>query len=346
LSRHPFRDGVLWAIAAAVLFGVATPFIQLGGRDAGPVATAALLYAGAALASLGSLGGRRDREAPVRMGALPRLVLIAGFGAVLAPIGLAWGLQRTSAVTASLLLNLEAAFTVLLGWLFFREPVGRRIAVAVLLLAAGGACLVYGASAEGLGWGTIAVVGATLAWALDNALTRPLADLDPVEVVRYKAALGAAVSLALSSLVHQAFPTPGRALLLLVCGAFGYGASLRFYLRAQRAIGAGRTGSVFAVAPFVGAVTAWLLGNRTAGTLTIPSACFFVAGLYLHLTERHEHLHTHDGLEHEHAHRHDDGHHDHAHDPPVAGEHSHVHRHAKRTHAHTHGPDVHHRHSH
>ncbi len=329
-----------------MLFGVATPFIQIGGRDAGPVATASLLYAGAALASLGRAGARRGREAPVRIDALPRLLLVAAFGAVLAPIGLAWGLQRTSAVTASLLLNLEAAFTVLLGWLFFREPVGRRIAVAVVLLAAGGACLVYGASAEGLGWGAVAVVAATFAWALDNALTRPLADLDPVEVVRYKATLGAATSLAVSLLLRQPFPSAARVLTLLACGALGYGASLRFYLRAQRAIGAGRTGSVFAVAPFVGAITAWIVGNRAAIALTIPSACFFVAGLYLHLTERHEHLHTHHELEHEHAHRHDDGHHDHVHDPPVEGQHSHVHRHAERTHSHAHGPDAHHRHSH
>ena len=41
----------------------------------------------------------------------------------------------------------------------------------------------------------------------------------------------------------------GAAVGLLVIGATGYGLSLRFYLLAQRAFGAARTGFVFAFAP-------------------------------------------------------------------------------------------------
>jgi len=345
LDRHPFREGALSAVIAAIFFGVTTPFIQLAGKGAGAIPTAALLYAGAAFAST-DRGTQRDREAPVRMSSFPRLLLVAAFGAVIAPMCLAWGLQRTGAVGASLLLNFEAAFTVLFGWVFFHEHVGWRVGLALALMVAAGACLVYGASSGGIGWGAIAIVVATLAWALDNALTRPMADLNPTQVVRWKASFGALFSFALSSIVRQPFPPVRNAVVLIACGALGYGLSLRFYLRAQRAIGAGRTGSVFAVAPFIGAVAAWSLGDRTVGPLTVVAACLFMAALYLHLTEQHEHLHTHEELEHEHAHRHDDGHHDHVHDPPVEGEHSHVHRHAGQTHAHGHGPDTHHRHSH
>jgi drug/metabolite transporter (DMT)-like permease len=342
---HPFLRGALSAVAAAVLFGVTTPFIQRAGSGAGPVPTAALLYAGAAFASV-DLRRRSDREAPVRTSSLPRLFVVAMFGAFVAPVCLAWGLQRTGAVGASLLLNLEAAFTVLLGWLLFREHVGRRAGAALALMAVAGACLVFRASPEGFGWGAIAIVAATLAWSFDNALTRPLADLDPTQVVRWKGSFGTLASFALLAFVRQPLPPLRHAIALLACGAVGYGVSLRFYLRAQRAIGAGRTGSIFAVAPFVGSLVAWLLGDRAVGPLTFVSAFLFAVALYLHLTERHEHLHTHEEMEHEHAHRHDDGHHDHVHDPPVVGEHSHVHRHAKTTHSHGHGPDTHHRHSH
>jgi drug/metabolite transporter (DMT)-like permease len=346
LDRNPFRRGTVSAVIAAILFGVTTPFIQMAGKGAGAIPTAALLYAGAALASVERPGMRRDREAPVAIESLPRLLLVAIFGAVIAPVCLAWGLQHTGAVGASLLLNFEAAFTVLFGWLLFHEHVGRRVGLALALMAGAGACLVYRGSADGIGWGAIAIVAATLAWAFDNALTRPMADLNPTQVVRWKASLGTLFCFALSSIIRQPFPPLGSALVLLGCGALGYGLSLRFYLRAQRAIGAGRTGSVFAIAPFIGAVVAWCLGDRNLGPLTVVAACMFIAGLYLHLTERHEHPHTHQELEHEHAHRHDDGHHDHQHDPPVAGEHSHVHRHPARTHSHGHGPDAHHRHSH
>jgi drug/metabolite transporter (DMT)-like permease len=346
LDRHPFRQGTLFAAAAAITFGLTTPFIQMAGKGAGPIPTAALLYAGAALATVERPGQRRDREAPVRAGSLPRLLLVAVFGAVLAPMCLAWGLQRTGAVGASLLLNFEGAFTVFFGWLLFHEQVGKRVGFALGLMAVAGACLVFGASAGTFGWGAVAIIVATLAWALDNALTRPLADLDPTQVVRWKASLGALFSFAVSSIVHQPFPSFRNALLLLACGALGYGVSLRLYLRAQRAIGAGRTGSVFAIAPFIGAVAAWVLGDRTVGPLTVVAACLFAVAIYLHLSEEHEHPHAHEELEHEHAHRHDDGHHDHVHDPPIDGVHSHPHRHAATTHVHGHGPDAHHRHSH
>lgn len=137
-----------------------------------------------------------------------------------------------------------------------------------------------------------------------------------------------------------------KALGLLACGATGYGLSLRLYLLAQRRFGAGRTASVFAVAPFVGAAISFALGERVGGPGFFVGAAMFALGVYLHASERHAHAHHHDALEHEHAHQHDDGHHDHAHDPPVRGEHTHPHRHEPRTHEHEHVPDDHHQHEH
>ena len=150
----------------------------------------------------------------------------------------------------------------------------------------------------------------------------------------------------LSFAMHQPFPRFRATLALLACGATGFGLSLRFYLLAQRRIGAGRTGSVFALAPFVGVGAAWALGDRSGNLVTVLSGGFFGFGVYLHLTEAHGHQHTHTPLEHEHVHRHDDGHHDHPHAPPVEGEHSHAHRHDRRSHDHPHAPDLHHRHEH
>jgi hypothetical protein len=134
------------------------------------------------------------------------------------------------------------------------------------------------------------------------------------------------------------------ALVLLVCGATGYGLSLRLYLTAQRRIGAARTGSVFALAPFVGASVAIAFGDRALDWLTALAAALFGFGVYLHASEHHEHEHHHDPVEHDHPHRHDDGHHDHTHDPPVGGEHSHAHRHGALVHSHEHAPDLHHDH--
>ncbi|HEY0482652.1 MAG TPA: EamA family transporter, partial [Kofleriaceae bacterium] len=303
---------------------------------------------GAALTALVVLVGVRRGEAAVRRSDVPRLIAIAVAGGAIAPSLLAWGLQRAGAAVGALLLNLEAVFTVLLARALFAEPIGRRVAIAVACMVAGGAALAFDSSAGG-GFGmlgVLALAGATAAWALDNAWTRPLAERDPFQVILAKAALGASLTAAVALVRGEPWPPIGHAAVLVACGATGYGASLYLYLLAQRRIGAGRTGSVFALAPFIGAALAWALGAGHAGWFAVAATGLFVLGVYLHASERHGHRHTHEPTDHEHMHRHDDGHHTHAHEPPVAGEHSHRHRHDHVEHDHDHAPDVHHVHRH
>jgi hypothetical protein len=164
--------------------------------------------------------------------------------------------------------------------------------------------------------------------------------------VMAKGALGACATSVLAVVAGEPLPGLLTLLGLLAIGATGYGLSLRFYLLAQRAFGAARTGSVFAFAPFIGAAGAVLLGDRSFGWMMGVGSVLMLAGVLLHLAESHGHEHEHDALEHEHAHRHDDGHHEHKHEPMPAGAHSHPHLHAPLRHAHPHVPDVHHTHRH
>ena len=267
---------------------------------------------------------------------LPRVVAVTLAGGAIAPALLAWGLQRSGATTGALLLNLEAVFTVALAALVYREHVGKRVGVAVTAMALGGVALVATGSARGGRGGALAVAGATLGWAIDNTLTRPLAERDPLAVVGAKGALGATFTALAALAFAEDLPPLREALALLACGATGYGLSLRFYLLAQRTIGAARTGSVFAVAPFVGAALAIALGDRSFGApLAIAAACFAL-GVYLHVTEHHGHRHAHADTDHEHPHRHADDHHAHVHDPPFVGEHTHPHHHERLEHEHEH----------
>ena len=348
MPRSPLATGVLLAALAAVAFGIATPVVAWAGRDVGPLSTAALLYVGAALTAIVMQLMIRRGEASIRRGDAPRLIAIAVAGGAIAPTLLAWGLQRAGATAGALLLNLEAVFTVLLARAFFHEPIGRRVAIAVACMAAGGAALTLDSSASGsFGlFGVLAVAGATVAWALDNTWTRPLAERDPFQVILVKGGLGASLTASVALLRGEAMPPIDHAAVLLACGATGYGASLYLYLLAQRRIGAGRTGSVFALAPFIGAALAWSLGDRHAGWLALGAASLFALGVYLHASERHRHRHAHARLDHDHMHRHDDEHHTHRHDPPFAGEHSHPHHHEAVDHEHEHAPDIHHCHSH
>ena len=347
LHPHPALGGGLLALAAAALFGASTPLVQRFGAGRGALTTAALLYLGATLVALLTRRSA-NREAPLRRSDLGRLLTMAAFGAVLGPVALAWGLQHTSGFSASLMLTLEAAFTAVLAWRWYGEVMDRRVAVAMLVLVAGGLVLVaeQGSSGGVQVLGLLAVMLATAAWGVDNALSRALAERDPGQVVWVKSALGASASALLALLWGDPMPGLGAALALVLVGATGYGLSLRFYLLAQRAFGAARTGSVFAFAPFMGAMAAYALGERTASWGMALGGGLMLLGVLLHLSESHEHEHKHEPMSHEHAHTHDDGHHLHVHHPMPEGAHSHRHTHAGLEHRHPHVPDAHHTHSH
>ena len=343
----PALRGALTALAAALLFGVSTPLVQRFGAGIGSFATAALLYAGAAL--VGAVLRRpAGREARVRPGDAPRLLLMALFGAGIGPVALAWGLQHTSGTSASLMLTLEAVFTAVLARLWYHETLDRRITLALSLLTLGGMLLVLDSAESGAGRtaGLLAVAAATAAWGMDNTLSRALADRDPGQVVMFKGAVGAAATTLIAFLSGEPAPGLWAATALLAVGATGYGLSLRFYLLAQRAFGAARTGSVFAFAPFVGALFAFALGERSGSPWLLGGGVLMILGIVLHVMEKHAHEHAHGFMEHEHAHRHDDGHHSHAHGPMPVGSHSHRHQHAPLRHAHAHVPDEHHSHEH
>lgn len=346
-STHPALKGGLLALLASALFGLSTPMVQSLGKSVGSFTTAALLYAGAAVVAW-VLRQPAAKEAGIKKSDWPRLFAMAGTGAVIGPVALAWGLQHTSGSSASLMLTLEAVFTAVLAWRWYGETLDKRVIAAVVLMLAGGMVLVIeqGSLGQVQLWGLLAVMLATVAWGVDNTLSRGVADRDPGQVVLVKAVLGSACTLALATLFDEPIPLLTTAMGLVTVGATGYGLSLRFYLLAQRTFGAARTGSVFAFAPFIGAIGAFGLGDRSGSALMVVAGVLMMLGVVLHLMESHAHEHTHDALEHEHAHRHDDGHHTHVHDPVPEGTHSHWHKHESVTHSHAHVPDAHHGHSH
>ena len=340
--------GALLALASALLFGATTPLVQYFGRGVDSFVTAALLYAGAALA--GWLTRRPvEREARLRRTDMPRLLLASLLGAAVGPVALAWGLQHATASAASLMLTLEAVFTAWLARVFYGESMPARVALAMVCISAGAALLLADRS-SGTNvadvFGLLAVLGATIAWGADNTLSRSLALRDPGRTVLAKAAIGTCATILIALCTSAATPPLRAAAGLFVVGAVGYGLSLRLYLLAQRAFGAGRTASVFAFAPFIGALVAIALGERGVSTWLLGGAALMLLGVLLHLVERHAHAHVHEPLRHEHAHTHDDGHHAHAHDPMPQGAHSHWHRHGAMRHTHSHVPDAHHTHRH
>lgn len=346
------RRGVGAALAAAALFGASTPAAKalLGGVQ--PAMLAGVLYAGSGLA-LGAWWVIRNRlqrdrpEAPLRMGDLGWLAGAILAGGVVGPVLLMVGLRGTPAVAGSLLLNLEGVFTAGLAWFAFRETFDRRILSGMACILGGGIVLSWsGGQVEGgRVWPALAIVGACLAWAIDNNLTRKISASDPLQIASLKGLAAGPISILLGMAAGERLPLGGFLAAGAVAGALGYGLSLTLFISALRQIGTARTAAYFSVAPFVGAVLSIVfLGDQMSWRLA-AAGMLMAAGVWLHLTERHMHLHKHDAGEHEHRHMHDEHH---AHEPAVDARQPHTHRHVHEPliHLHAHYPDIHHRHGH
>ena len=121
------RRGALFGLTAAALFGASAPLAKRLVPEVGPFVLAALLYLGAGLAlSVVLLRRAPDaaHETPLRRQDAAPLAGIVALGGMLGPVLMLMGLARLSAVAGSLLLNLEAPFTILLAVLLFGEHLG------------------------------------------------------------------------------------------------------------------------------------------------------------------------------------------------------------------------------
>ncbi|MGM9451981.1 DMT family transporter [Legionella bozemanae] len=171
------------ALAAAVFFGGSTPFAKELVGQISPLLLAGLLYLGSGIRLIVT---RLIKDRGWHHSGLVKddwiwLFGAIGFGGILGPILLMFGLQQTSATTTSLLLNLEAVLTALLAWIIFKENTSHRIVLSMFLIVAGGTLLSWpqGKAAELNLFGPLAIAGACLCWAIDNNLTRKVSVGDP-----------------------------------------------------------------------------------------------------------------------------------------------------------------------
>jgi drug/metabolite transporter (DMT)-like permease len=342
---------VTHALLAAVLFGASTPFAKLLVGEISPLLLAGLLYLGSGigLTVVRLIRDRGWKPSGLARSEWPWLLGAIFFGGVLGPAALLFGLTYTSGSTASLLLNLEAVLTAVIAWVIFKENADRRIVLGMMAIVAGGAVLSWPAGdADASGWiGPLAIAGACLCWAIDNNLTRKVSASDAFFIAGIKGVSAGAVNTVLALSLGATLPDPAMMLATMTVGLLGYGLSLVFFVLALRGLGTARTGAYFSTAPFIGAAVALALLDESASPAFWLAAGLMGWGVWLHLTEHHEHEHHHEPIEHAHHHAHDE-HHQHSHDFEWDPDkpHSHRHKHAVMVHKHPHFPDIHHRHSH
>ena len=236
--------GIAAALAAAALFGAGAPFAKQLLAGTGPWLLAAIPYLGSGLGLL--LVRRLRRAAPVRPSRAEWGWLAAATvcGGIVGPVLLMSGLAALPAASASLLLNTEGVLTALLAWFVFRENVDRRIALGMAFIVAGALVLSWPGQFSKLPAGPVlAVLGACLAWAVDNNLTRKVALTDASFIAMVKGLVAGSTNLGIALLLGAHLPTLPTVAAGALLGFVSYGASLVLFVVALRRLGTARTGA-------------------------------------------------------------------------------------------------------
>ncbi len=250
--------GIGFAVLAAALYALNAPCSKLLLGRLSPTMTAAFLYWGAGLGML-LLGGirrltvGRSTEKRLTRSDLPYTLAMIALD-IAAPILLMTGLSVSSAASVSLLNNFEIVATALIALCFFGERIDGRLWLAISLVTAASVLLSFeGAQSLHFSWGSVLVLGACACWGLENNCTRKLSDKDPMEIVLVKGLCSGTGSFLIALLRGESFGALRDFLWALLVGFVAYGLSIFCYIRAQRTLGAARTGAFYAIAPFIGA---------------------------------------------------------------------------------------------
>ncbi len=343
-NTNLFLTGML----SALLFGAATPASKVLLADLQAQTLAGLLYLGAVLGVLPAAVWPKPMRLPWQAGRRT-LVLLGGaivLGGIVGPWLLLLGLQRASAGSVSLWLNLEFVATVLLGHFVFREYMTLRgwIAAGGTLVSA---VLLVGAEGNPGLLSVLFVAGACICWGIDNHLTALIDGITPAQTTLWKGAAAGVFNLVVGGLLAGGIGSFGLVVSALVVGALAYGLSVSLYITAAQGLGASRSQMIFSTAPFFGLLFAVIILGETFTGMQALATAIIAASLVILFSERHQHIHRHDPVTHRHDHDHDDDHHAHDHVTSQSGaNHTHWHEHEASDHTHAHWPDLHHRHPH
>lgn len=282
------KTAIFLAILAAALYALSTPVSKVLLHEVSPTMMAALLYLGAGVGvGIMMLVRKRrgtQKEERLHRRDLPYVVAMVSLD-IVAPILMMYGLKTCSAANTSLLNNFEIVATAIIALLFFGERVSRRlwlaitfVTVASIMLSLDGDSAV---EAFSFSRGSLLVLGATVCWGLENNCTRQIADRDPMEIVTIKGFGSGLGALAIALSIGEAMPLWHHIAIILLLGYVAYGLSIYCYTYAQRGIGASKTSTYYALAPFIGASISILFLGEPVSAMFVAATVIMAAGCWI-----------------------------------------------------------------
>jgi drug/metabolite transporter (DMT)-like permease len=291
--------GYVSAIISAILFGVSSALNKLALEDVNPTVVAGLIYfvAGVFLFVFhltplcNKLLARIDTsetERTITNRDYRTLALVIICGSIIAPLLLLNGLNQTTAINTSLLLNAEALFTIVIAYVFLSERCARKEYIGIVMLLIGVVFVTTNGVFQSLTLtenlvGNLLIIGACFFWGIDNNLSKHLSKKrDIVMVTGLKCFIGGSALLALSLLLNFSFIIPLSVIpYILIVGAFSIAFSIVFFLFALRKIGSMRTGVIFSASSLFGAVLAFAVLREPFTIIQLVAGLVMISGIYV-----------------------------------------------------------------
>lgn len=125
------------------------------------------------------------------------------------------------------------------------------------------------------------MLGATICWGIENNCTRQIADKDPLQIVVIKGLGSGTGALIVALVIGETFACIAWTAATLLLGFVTYGLSIYYYTYAQRIIGAARTSTYYAIAPFIGVFLSMLILGESPNWLFFIALAIMLIGTYL-----------------------------------------------------------------
>jgi drug/metabolite transporter (DMT)-like permease len=281
-SHAQIYQGYAYAAISAILFGSVATVSKASLLTVNPLVLSATVYL-VSSAVLFPLAYRSKSLVTLRD--LGLVVIIAVFGAALAPALYFYGLQNSTAANATLLSNGEIVFSILLATLFFKEKIRPQGYPAIALVIAGLILVTtnFEFNVPEVSLGNLLLLSATIFWAIDNNISRAVAGrISAAKLAQIKSLIGSA----LLSAVILSMQIPVElditdVPLILILGIFGFALSLYFFIQSLRLSGTINTILIFSLSSPIGLVFAWLFLQETITIWQIMASGLMLVGIYL-----------------------------------------------------------------
>lgn len=292
---------VFLAFFAALLYAISTPFSKALLTHVNSTMLASLLYFGAGI-GISILWLFTPNKSERRKNNLDKSDLPYTIGMIVldiaAPICLMIGLSMATAANVSLLNNFEIVATSVIAFLIFREPISKRLWVAIILITVASMLLfVQDASCFQFSYGSLFVLIACMCWGLENNCTRKISGKNIFEIVILKGIFSGLGSLFVAMLLKESFPEMQYVICALLLGFIAYGLSIFVYIEAQKELGAAKTSAYYAIAPFIGSFLSLLILHEQISLTFVIALLIMAIGTILvsydTLITHHKHMHTH-----------------------------------------------------